>query len=147
MTKNEITAHIASQAGVTKTAAGAMLAALTDLIHVELRGGRDISIPDVGALRCQPGDEAALPFPGPEGREVQGVEGARRRGGVMPRRDLHIHACEHGGFAVFGTGDRPLAAFNTLGEALGFIQKEMAPEKPKGSEQSPRWDLPGPEPR
>ncbi len=53
MTKNEITAHIASQAGVTKTAAGAMLAALTALIHVELRGGRDISIPDVGAFKVK----------------------------------------------------------------------------------------------
>ncbi|MBB2964739.1 hypothetical protein [Methylobacterium sp. R2-1] len=65
----------------------------------------------------------------------------------MSRRDLHIHACEHGGFAVFGLDPRPLAAFNTLGEALGFIQKEMAPEKSKGPERSPGWDLPGPEPR
>lgn len=72
----------------------------------------------------------------------------------MPRRDLHIHACEQGGFAVFshsqsvfGPGRPPLAAFNTLGEALGFIQKEMAPEKPKERERSLTDGLPGPQPR
>ncbi|TFZ54474.1 hypothetical protein E4V01_25165 [Methylorubrum sp. Q1] len=68
----------------------------------------------------------------------------------MPRRDLHIHAYEHGGFAVFahsqsvfGPGRPPLAAFNTLGEALGFIQKEMAPPRsvPRDQEPPPRREM------
>lgn len=53
MTKNEIAAHVAEQAGVTKSKAGAMLAALTDLIHVELRSGRDIAIPEVGVFKVK----------------------------------------------------------------------------------------------
>lgn len=53
MTKNEIAAHIADQVGVSKLKAGAMLAVLTDLIHVELRGGRDITIPEIGAFKVK----------------------------------------------------------------------------------------------
>ena len=50
MTKNEIETHLAENAGVTKGKAGAVLAALTDLIHVELRSGREFSLPEVGRL-------------------------------------------------------------------------------------------------
>lgn len=53
MTKNEMTAHIAAQAGVTKSTVNSVMAALTDLIHVELRGGRDITIPEIGAFKVK----------------------------------------------------------------------------------------------
>lgn len=53
MTKNEMTAHIANQAGVTKSAVNSVMAALTDLIQVELRSGRDISIADLGSFKIK----------------------------------------------------------------------------------------------
>lgn len=54
MTKNELVAHLAEKSDVTKGKAAAVLSALTDLIHVELRAGRDIIIPEVGRLHVKP---------------------------------------------------------------------------------------------
>lgn len=53
MTKNDLVAHLATKADVTKAKAGAVLAALSDLIHVELRSGREVVIPDVGRLQVK----------------------------------------------------------------------------------------------
>lgn len=53
MTKNELVAHLAEKADVTKGKAGAVLQALSDLIQVELRSGRDVVIPDVGRLHVR----------------------------------------------------------------------------------------------
>lgn len=53
MTKSDLAAHLATKADVTKGKAGAMLEALSDLIHTELKSGRDFIIPDVGRLHVK----------------------------------------------------------------------------------------------
>ncbi len=53
MTKNDLVAHLAEKADVTKGKASAMLQALSDLVHVELRSGRDVIIPEVGRLHVK----------------------------------------------------------------------------------------------
>ena len=53
MTKSEIAAHLATKADMPKGKAGTILQALSDLIHVELKGGRDFIIPDVGRLHVK----------------------------------------------------------------------------------------------
>jgi nucleoid DNA-binding protein len=53
MTKNDLVTHLATKADVTKGKAGAVLVALSDLIHVELRSGREVVIPDVGRLHVR----------------------------------------------------------------------------------------------
>ncbi|MBP1179993.1 HU family DNA-binding protein [Methylobacterium sp. PvR107] len=53
MTSNGFVARSAEKADVTKGKASAMLSALSDLIHVELRSGRDVVIPDVGRLHVK----------------------------------------------------------------------------------------------
>ncbi|GAN49688.1 HU family DNA-binding protein [Methylobacterium radiotolerans] len=50
MTKNELVAHLAEKSTLKKSQVGAVVEALSDLIHVELRSGRDVIIPDVGRL-------------------------------------------------------------------------------------------------
>lgn len=50
ITKSDVVSHLAEKAGVTKGKADEVLGALTDLIHVELRSGRDFVLPEIGRL-------------------------------------------------------------------------------------------------
>ncbi len=58
------------------------------------------------------------------------------------RQELTIHACDRGGFMVYGRAEEfaafergrpmaPIAAFSFLNEALSFVQVEMAPPPDK----------------
>jgi hypothetical protein len=62
-----------------------------------------------------------------------------------PAREFTIHACDKGGFMVYGPAQvseaflqgrpvRPVAAFSTLAAALNFIEVEMSPPDTEGGE-------------